>query len=240
MDNENGNKMSFIEHLEELRIRIIKCLISVFVFFCISYFFSKQILGYVVKPIGKVVFISPQEAFLSYMFLSFWVGLFVSSPIILFQIWRFMATGLLKHERKSLLIYAPISFFLFACGVAFAFFVVLPIGVKFLLGFQTDFLEPMITVSRYISFAGMFLLGFGIVFQLPIVILFLTQVGWLSTLSLRHNRKYAILLIFIISAIFTPPDVISQILMAIPLVFLLEISTWIAVLFERKKRREKK
>lgn len=240
---ENEKKMSFIEHLEELRIRIIKCLITVSVFSCISYLFIKQILGYVVKPIGKVVFISPQEAFFSYIGLALFTGVFFSSPIIIFQIWRFVSTGLLKKEKKYLLIYIPISFLLFVGGVTFAFFIILPTCLQFLLGFGTDFLQPMITVSRYISFAGVFLLSFGVVFQLPIVILFLTQMGWVSTTVLRRNRKYVILLIVIISAVMTPsPDVFSQILMAVPLLLLLEISIWLAVLLERRRlkgRREK-
>ncbi len=241
MDNENEKRMSFIEHLDELRSRIIKCLIPVFVFSCISYIFVKQILGYAIKPVGKVVFLSPQEAFFSYLILAFFIGLFLSSPIIIFQIWRFISAGLLKHERKNLLIYGLISFLLFLVGISFAFFLILPIGVKFFLSFGTDFLQPMISVSRYISFAGMVLLGFGIVFELPVVILFLTQVGWVSTLTLRRNRKYAILLIFIISAVMTPsPDILSQLLMAGPLLLLLEISIWLSVLLAwRKRKREK-
>jgi len=240
MCNENEKRMSFIEHLEELRSRIIKCIITVFVFSCISSLFIKQILGYAVKPIGKVVFISPQEAFFSYFILAFFIGLFLSSPIIIFQIWRFISAGLLKKERKYLLIYIPISFLLFVGGVAFAFFVIFPTCIRFLLSFGTDFLHPMITVSRYLSFMGMFLLGFGIVFQLPIVILFITQIGWVSTTVLRRNRKYAILLIVIISAVMTPsPDAFSQILMALPLVLLLEISIWLAVLVEWKRGKRK-
>lgn len=238
MDNENGTRMGFIEHLEELRSRMIKCLMTVFVFSCVSYLFVMQILGYAIKPVGKVVFLSPQEAFFSYFILAFFIGLFLSSPVIIFQIWRFVSTGLLKQERKFLLIYGFISFLLFVVGIIFAFFLILPVGVKFLLSFGTDFLQPMISVSRYISFVGMVLLGFGIVFQLPIVILFLTQVGWVSTLTIRRNRKYAILLIFITSAVMTPsPDVLSQLLMAGPLLLLLEISIWLAVLLEWRRRK---
>jgi len=238
---ENEKRMSFIEHLEELRSRIIKCLITIFIFFCLSYSFVKQILGYVVKPVGNVVFTSPQEAFFSYLILSFFIGLFLSSPVIIFQIWRFVSVGLLRHERKYLLICGPISFILFICGITFAFFAILPITVRFLLGFQTDFLQPMISVSKYISFTGMLLLGFGIVFQLPLVILFLTQIGLVKTLTLRRSRKYIILLIFIISAVMTPsPDVFSQLLMAGPLLLFLEVSIWIAVLVERRRLKKNK
>lgn len=236
MSGENEKRMSFIEHLEELRLRIIKCLVSVFVFSCICYVFVKQILGYVIKSVGQVVFLSPQEAFFSYFILAFFMGLFISSPIIIFQVFRFVWAGLLKHERRYLLIYVPISFLLFILGIAFAFFVILPIGIRFLLSFGTDFLTPMISVSRYISFVGMLLLGFGIVFQLPLVILFLTQVGWVSSLSLRRNRKYAVLLTFIISAIMTPPDILSQFLMAIPILLLLEVSIWLVVFLEWRKK----
>lgn len=240
MDNDNEKKMSFIEHLEELRSRIIKCLMTIAVFICISSLFVKQILSYAVKPVGKLVFISPQEALFSYFGIAFFIGLFLSSPVIIFQIWRFVSTGLLKHERKYLLIYVPISFLLFISGIAFAFFVILPVGVKFLLlGFKTDFLEPMISVSQYISFAGMFLLGFGIVFQLPIVILFLTQIGLISSSLLRRNRKYSLLIIVTISAIITPTvDILSLMLMTIPLLLLFEVSIWLAILVEWKKRRK--
>lgn len=233
--------MDFIEHLEELRSRIIKCLITIFVFFCLSYFFVKPILGYMVKPVGNVVFTSPQEAFFSYLILSFFMGLFLSSPVIIFQIWRFVSAGLLRHERRYLLVCGPISFILFVLGIVFAFFTILPITLRFLLGFQTDFLQPMISISKFISFVGMLLLGFGIVFQLPLIILFLNHIGLVSTVTLRRNRKYAILLIFIISAVMTPsPDVLSQFLMAGPLLLFLEVSVWIAVFVEHRKRKKRK
>lgn len=217
-------KLSLLEHLDELRKRIIISLLFVLAASIFSYFFAKDILFFLAGPIGDLIFISPQEAFLSYVKVSLLCGLILSSPFVLFQAWQFIGEGLNQKEIKNVLWFTPLSFFFFIIGAAFGFFVIVPIGLKFLLGFATDFMIPMITVSRYISFIGMLTLSFGIVFELPVAAIFLTKIGIVTPTFLSSKRRYAVVLIFIVAALLTPPDIITQCLMAIPLLLLYELS----------------
>lgn len=182
-----------------------------------------------IKPAGKLVFIAPQEAFVTYIKVSLIAGIFLAFPVLIWQVWRFVSAGLTGTEKKYFLYYAPFSFMLFFIGSAFAYFVILPIGMRFLLGFATDSLQPMISVSKYVSFAGMLLLAFGVVFELPLVVLFLTKIRLVTPEFLKRKRKQSILIIFIVAAILTPPDMVTQCLMAGPLILLYEIS----ILFSR-------
>ena len=216
-------KLAFVEHLEELRSRIIKSCIFLIAAVCLSYAFVDSLLPHLAKPVGRLIFIEPQEAFVTNIKVAFWMGLLLSAPFILFQVWRFISIGLLAHERKLIFIFGPISFVLFFTGACFGYFVIVPIGIKFLLSFETNFVIPMITVSRYVSFVGMLTLSFGIIFELPLAMLFLTKVGIISPQFLKNKRKHAIVLLFIAAAILTPPDVITQLLMALPLLILYEM-----------------
>lgn len=229
-------KLSFVEHLEELRRRIIWCVIWVIAATCLAYIFVEEILHFLTKPVDRLVFISPHEAFYSYLMVALISGIFLSSPVILYQIWRFVWTGLREKERGYLLGYGILSFILFCIGVGFAYFVALPLGMRFLLGFATNELQPMISISNYISFVGMFLLAFGIVFELPLVVLFLTKVGLVTPESLSKQRRCAVVLVFIIAAILTPPDVFTQILLAVPMLLLFEVSIWLAKLVVPSKK----
>jgi sec-independent protein translocase protein TatC len=215
---------TLIEHLTELRKRLIVCLATVFICSVICYLVVKKILFFLMAPVGELVFIAPHEAFVAYLKLSLIAGVFVASPIILYQVWRFVSSGLKQDEKKYLIFYVPLSFIFFLGGGLFAYFLILPLGLKFLLGLGTDILKPMISLKYYISFAGMLLLAFGIVFELPLVIMFLTKIGLVTPKVLRKKRKYIVFLIFIIAALLTPPDVITQLLMAGPLILLYEIS----------------
>lgn len=223
-------ELTLVDHMTELRRRLIICIISVIVGASLSYFEIKTILALLIKPVGKLVFITPQEAFVTYIKLAIFSGIFLAMPVILYQIWRFVAVGLKRSEKKYLLLYGPFSFILFLIGAAFAYFVILPLGIKFLLGFATDTLKPMISLKAYVSFAGMLLLVFGVVFELPLVIIFLTKIRLVTTSLLREKRKVVIVLIFILAAILTPPDIITQILMAGPLILLYEISILLSTL----------
>ncbi|MBU2591367.1 MAG: twin-arginine translocase subunit TatC [Nitrospinae bacterium] len=220
----DDKEITVVEHLEELRRRLIICVVSVILGAGLCYLVVKRIADLLARPVGNLVFLSPTEAFVTYLKLSLISGVFLASPIVLYQLWRFVSVALKGDEKKSLLIFAPFSFILFVGGVVFAYFFILPLGMDFMLGFATDTLRPMISFSSYVSFAGMFLLAFGVVFQLPLVMMFLTKIGIISPKFLRKKRRYAILIIFIVSAILTPPDVITQALMAGPLVVLYEIS----------------
>ncbi|MEE8360391.1 MAG: twin-arginine translocase subunit TatC [Candidatus Omnitrophota bacterium] len=214
---------TFTEHLDELRSRLIKSVILVIIMAGVVYNFIKVIMPSLIKPVGKLVFIAPQEAFITNVKIALFGGLFLASPFVLYQIWRFISAGLEKNEIKYTLIFGPLSFLFFLIGITFAYLIVVPLGVKFLLGFATEYVTPMISVSKYISFVGALTLAFGVIFQLPLVSLFLTKLGVTTPSFLSKKRKHAIVLIFILAAIITPPDIVTQCLMAVPLLVLYEI-----------------
>jgi len=215
-------KLTLVEHLEELRSRVIKSAVFIIITSGIIYNFSKKILPSLVKPVGKLVFIAPTEAFVTNIKIAFFGGLLLSSPFIIYQIWRFVSAGLNSNEKRYTLIFAPLSFILFLMGACFGYFVIVPIGMKFLLGFASDFVTPMISVGKYVSFVGTLSFAFGAVFEIPLVLLFLTKIGLVTPEFLSRKRRHAIVIIFIIAAILTPPDVITQCLMAGPLIILYE------------------
>lgn len=224
-------KYTLVEHLEELRKRLIYCLI----FFGISSALAWQLVPHVIKyasaPVGKLVFIHPTEAFFTYFKVTLWSGFFLSLPAILYNIWKFVALGLNEAEKKATVLFAPASFLLFLLGASFAFFLAIPLAVKFLVGFGAGWAEPMLSIGDYISFVGWLLLAFGATFELPLVILFLTKLKVVNQSALRTYRKHAILLIFIAAAVLTPtPDVFTQLLLAIPLIILYEASLWLSYL----------
>lgn len=231
-------RMTVVEHLEELRRRILISLAAIFIATCIAFWKVKEIVSYLVRlgRIGHLVFLSPVEAFFAYLKVAFFVGLFISSPIVLFQIWRFISVGLKENERKSVIFYLPFSIVLFLFGAVFAFCIAIPWALRFLINFAGPEVLPMLSISKYISFVVVLLLMFGLVFELPIAIILLAKLGIVTTAALRRNRKYAILSIFIIAAILTPtPDAFTQLLMAIPLIFLYELSIWLSKLVRRSK-----
>jgi len=228
------DRAGVIDHLEELRRRLIICLVVVVLSALGSFYFVEDILGFIIRPVGELVFIAPHEAFLSYIKIALVTGGVLSAPVILFQFWRFLAAGLKYKEKKALLIYLPGSILLFALGVCFAWRLILPIGIKFLMSFGTASVRPMISLGSYISFAGIMILIFGVVFELPLVIIFLTRISLITPGLLREKRKYIIFVIFVVAAVFTPPDVVTQVLMAVPLILLYELGIWTSVLFRKR------
>lgn len=229
-------KQTFLDHLEELRYRILMCL-AIALFASIGfYFLVPSFLPRFTNPVGKLVFLSPAEAFTSRLLLAFYGGIFLSSPFILFQLWRFLSEGLYQGEKKSFLFFLISSTILFFSGSFIGYFIVLPIGLRFLMAFGSESLVPMISISRYISFTAAFVLVFGAIFQLPLVILFLTRIGIVTPDYLSAKRREAVLGIFIFAALFTPPDVMTQVLLALPMWLLYEIS----IIFSRMAFKEKK
>ena len=220
--NKSPEGSSFFAHYEELRSRLIKSIVSVLFAACFFYAIVDQVLALVIKPVEKLVFTAPGEAFIARITLALFGGLFLSLPIILYQAWRFIAAGLKKHEIKYVRIFALYSFFLFVIGGSFAYFIAIPISIRFLLSFSSDFIVPMITIKNYISFIGTMLLAFGIIFELPLVLMFLTKIGVATPAFLAQKRKYAVIIILIVSALITPPDFITQLIMAVPLIILYE------------------
>lgn len=240
-------KMPFTQHLEELRKRLIISFIAVAVGFLISYFFKERIFEWLMKPLlqvlpqgdsHKLIYTAPHEAFVTYLKVSFIAGVGLASPVIIFEIWRFIAPGLYHNERRYVL---PIVFFstiFFVGGALFGYFIVFPFGFKFFVSFANDFITPMISTREFTSFATRLLLAFGLVFEMPVFAFFLARLGLLSARFMKKQRKYAILLIFVGAAVLTPPDVVSQMLMAFPLLLLYEISVWIVAIFGRKEKAE--
>ena len=231
-------RASFIEHLEELRIRAIKSLLAVAFTTIIAYRFSSEILLFFTRHIGQLVFIYPSEAFITHLIVSIAVGFFLASPVIIYQAWRFIGCGLKKEERKLVIIFGVFSFILFLIGCTFGYIVILPIGLGFLLSFAAESIVPMISVSKYVSFLAGITLIFGGVFQLPLAMVFCTKLGIVNSRYLRKHRREAIVIIFIAAAFFTPPDVVTQCLMAVPLLLLYEVSIFCSWLVGKQKRLE--
>lgn len=232
--------LTITEHLSELRRRIIFILISVAVTSAGAYYFIDEILNFVTQAGGieDFVFISPTEAFFVIIKLSLLTGLMGAMPFIFYQLWKYIGIALKKNERKYLIYFGPLSYLLFLIGAAFAFKGVLPLGIKFLLSFSKQNITPLITLNAYVSFLGKMITAFGLMFELPVVILFLSKIGVVTPKTLKKGRKYAIVVIFVLAAFLTPPDVISQIMLAVPVLAMYEISIWICIVVTKK--REKK
>lgn len=228
-------KQTLIQHLQELRRRFIICLGWLLAGSMVSWFYREQILSLLKRPLDSpLVFLAPQEAFVTTLKLTIFGGFLLSLPAILYQAFRFISSALTREEKRASLLYGPLSLFTFLLGALFSYLVILPIGLKFLLSFQSTSLTPMLSIDRYISFVIVLLLVFGLVFELPLASLFLTRLRLISPNLLRRRRKQAIVIIFIVSAILTPPDAMTQILMAGPLLVLYEVSIWLSALVYRK------
>ena len=235
-------KIPFTAHLEELRKRLIICFISMGVGFLICFGFKEQLFHILVLPLIKVmkegdtlVFTGLPEAFFTYLKVAFLAGIILASPVILYEFWMFVAPGLYKKERRLLAPIVLLSSFFFIGGALFGYFVVFPWGFKFFLGFATDIIRPLPSMKEYFGFSAKLLLAFGLIFELPLVLTFLAKLGLVSVDFLKKSRKYAVLLAFVVAAILTPPDVITQIMMALPLIILYEISIIGARIFGKKK-----
>ena len=234
-------KLPFTSHLEELRKRLIRCFIAVMIGFGISYGFKEKLFGILIRPLMQVmdegdtlIFTGIPEAFFTFLKVSLLSGLLLAIPVIMYEFWMFIAPGLYKNERKLMLPIVIISSFFFIGGALFGYFIVFPYGFQFLLGFATDTLRPFPSMKEYLSFSAKLLLAFGFVFELPIVITFLARIGLVTVDFLKKNRKYAVLIFFAGSAILTPPDVVTQVMMSIPLMILYEISIVGARVFGKK------
>jgi len=197
--------------------------------FAISYGFSQQLLLLLQRPMPtRLVFIAPTEAFFVNLKVAFYAGLFLSVPLLLFQVWKFVAPGLYEHERRYSFPFLIISTILFLLGAIFAYVVILPIALHFLISQGGELWQPNITLSNYLSFCMRLILAAGLVFEFPVLMYFLAKVGVVTPEFLVKNRKYAVLVAFVIAAILTPPDVFSQVMLAVPLCLLFEVSIFVA------------
>lgn len=232
--------LPFFAHLQELRNRLLRSVIAIAVGFLLAYAFSEKIFAFLAAPIteatgkgNKLVYTGLPDAFMSYFKISLVVGIIISFPFIIFQIWRFLAPGLDNREKKYTLIFVISSSLLFFSGALFGYFVMLPMVLNFLLGFAGQSLQPFVTMTSYLVFAAKSLLAVGIAFEIPFFLIFLAKMDILPYEKLRARRKYYILVIFIAAAVLTPPDIVSQVILAVPLVILYELGTLGARLFTR-------
>jgi sec-independent protein translocase protein TatC len=239
-------KLPLTSHLEELRKRLIICLIATGIGFCACYGLSEQIFLLLSAPLIKsmpegssFIFTGVTEAFFTYMKLAFFAGIFVASPVIIYQIWAFVAPGLYDKERRSILPFVFLAVVFFIGGTAFAYFVVFPSAFKFFLTYNTQYVKIMPSIGEYLSFSCLFLLGFGVVFELPVFIICLARLGIITHKQLQKSRKVVIIGIFIAAAILTPtPDAVNQLLMAVPMLILYELSILAVRFFEKKKESQ--
>ncbi|PKN60196.1 MAG: twin-arginine translocase subunit TatC [Deltaproteobacteria bacterium HGW-Deltaproteobacteria-11] len=244
MGDPAEDKLPLTAHLEELRKRLVRSLIAIGVGFGACYYFKDGLFKIITKPLRDVlpkdsymIYTSLPEAFFTYMKIAFFASLVLTAPFTLYQIWKFISPGLYSREKKYVIPFVLTSTLLFFGGILFAYFLALPPAFGFFVEFSTDSLRPMFTMREYLSFALKFLLAFGVSFQLPVFIFFMTKLGIVNSQLLAKQRRYAILIIFITAAILTPsPDAFTQIIMAIPLMVLYEFSVFIAKFAEKKKK----
>ena len=249
-NNQNDNSGSFVSHLTELRSRLIKSFIFLIIIFLICYFFSAEIYRFLVQPYADVVlsnklnrrliFTALHEAFLTYLKVAFFAAIFISSPVFLTQIWKFIAPGLYKNEKKALLPYLIATPALFILGGSLVYYLIMPLAIKFFLTFETLAKPGMIPiqleakVNEYLSLVMRLIFAFGISFQLPIILSLLARIGIVDSTYLRLRRKYVVVIIFAIAAVLTPPDPVTQIGLALPLLLLYELSIFTVKFIERK------
>ena len=239
MDDEK--KIPFTAHLEELRRRLIVCFIAVGIGFVLSYGFKEKLFQILTRPLisvmktgDKLIFTGLPEAFFTYLKVAFLSGIILATPIIFYEFWMFVAPGLYNKEKRLMFPIVFLSTLFFVGGSFFGYFIVFPYGFKFFLGFASETIQPLPSMREYLSFASKLLLAFGVVFELPLIITFLAKLGMVSVSFLKKNRKYALLLFFVGAAILTPPDVVTQVMMALPLMVLYEISIVGARIFGKK------
>jgi len=250
MNEDKVKQGSFIEHLTELRSRLVKSIIYLFIFFMICYFFAENIYSFLVEPYAqavkdddvnrRLIFTALHETFITYLKVAFFTAMFVTSPIILTQIWKFIAPGLYKSEKKALLPYLIATPTLFLLGGMLVYYLVMPLAIKFFLTFETT---PQITVlpiqleakvNEYLSLIMRLIFAFGISFQLPVLLSLLARVGFIDSEYLKRRRKYVVVIIFAVAAVLTPPDPITQIGLGIPLLILYELSILAVKTIEKK------
>ncbi|WP_298704057.1 twin-arginine translocase subunit TatC [uncultured Veillonella sp.] len=220
--------MSLVGHLGELRKRIIISVIAILVGFCAAYYYVDDILAIVVAPAGTLYYMRPTEAFFTYMKVAFVAGIVLSSPIWLYEIWAFIIPALTLREKKITNWFLPFAIILFFMGVIFSYTLVLPVAIKFFIGFATDELQPLFSIGQYLDFVISFVLPFGFIFELPIVVIIMAKLNLISSAFLRSKRKFFVFLAFVIGGAISPtPDMFSQTMIALPMIILYEISLFL-------------
>ena len=251
MNDKKIKQSSFVEHLTELRSRLVKSIVYLFIFFIVCYFFAENIYSFLLAPYAeavkddevnrRMIFTALHETFITYLKVAFFAAIFITSPIILTQIWKFVAPGLYKNEKRALLPYLIATPTLFFLGGMLVYYLIMPLAIKFFLSFETTAqftnlpIQLEAKVNEYLSLIMRLIFAFGISFQLPVLLSLLARVGFIDSQYLKKRRKYVIIIIFSVAAILTPPDPITQIGLGIPLLILYELSILSVRLIEKKK-----
>ena len=251
MNEDKSNKSSFVEHLTELRSRLVKSIIYLFIFFIICYFFAENIYNFLVEPYAnavkddglnrRMIYTALHETFITYLKVAFFTSIFITSPIVLTQLWKFIAPGLYKNEKRALLPYLVATPTLFLLGGMLVYYLVMPLAIKFFLTFESSAqisglpIQLEAKVNEYLSLIMRLIFAFGISFQLPVLLSLLARVGFIDSEYLKKRRKYVVVIIFAVAALLTPPDPITQIGLGIPLLILYELSIISVKYIEKKK-----
>ena len=251
MNDKKTKESSFVDHLTELRSRLIKSIIFIFIFFVISYTFAENIYNFLVQPYAnavegdeinrRLIFTALHETFITYLKVAFFAAIFIGSPVLLTQIWKFIAPGLYKNEKKALLPYLIATPTLFLLGGMLVYYLVMPLAIKFFLSFETMAqvgtlpIQLEAKVNEYLSLIMKLIFAFGLSFQLPVLLSLLARVGFVDSEYLKKRRRYVIVIIFAVAALLTPPDPITQIGLGIPLLILYELSILSVKFIEKKK-----
>jgi len=251
MNDKKSKESSFVDHLTELRSRLLKSIIYIFIFFVIAYTFADNIYSFLVQPYAdavkgdelnrRLIFTALHETFITYLKVAFFAAVFVGSPVLLIQIWKFIAPGLYKNEKKALLPYLVATPTLFLLGGMLVYYLVMPLAIKFFLSFETSAqlntlpIQLEAKVNEYLSLIMRLIFAFGLSFQLPVILSLLARVGFIDSNYLKKRRKYVVVIIFAVAALLTPPDPITQIGLGIPLLILYELSIISVKYIEKKK-----
>ena len=247
LEDASDGKMSFLEHLDELRKRLMWAIGALFAGFLIALFFIDTIFGFIMRPLAatlpagrKMIYTEPTEAFMLQLKVAALAGVVIAAPAVMWQLWLFIAPGLYRKEKRLALPFILSTSVLFVTGAAFNHYVVFPIAFTFLGSFTKDYMEFMPRITPVFSLYSQLLLAFGIIFQMPVLVFTLARLGLVTAGFLWKNTKYAILIIFVISAVITPTsDVVTQTLMAAPMILLYAISIVIAWIFGKKRMQER-
>jgi len=252
MNDDKISQSSFVGHLTELRSRLVKSIIYFFIFFVICYLLSENIYSFLVQPYAdavkddviqrRLIYTALHETFITYLKVAFFSSIFITSPIILTQIWKFIAPGLYKNEKLTLLPYLIITPILFILGAMLVYYLIMPLAIKFFLSFETSTINNSLPiqleakVNEYLSLIMRLIFAFGLSFQLPVLLSLLARVGFVDSMYLKKRRKYVVVIIFAVAAIITPPDPITQIGLGIPLLILYELSILSVKIIEKKNK----
>jgi sec-independent protein translocase protein TatC len=248
--NQSNHPSNFISHLSELRSRLIKSFLFLLFAFIVCYIFAADIYSFLVRPYSnaviennldrRLIFTALHEAFLTYLKVAFFASFFITSPILLSQLWKFVAPGLYKNEKQALLPYLIATPVLFIIGGMLVYYLIMPLAIKFFLSFETVAdvntiaIQLEAKVNEYLSLIMRLIFAFGLSFQLPVVLSLLARIGVIDSIYLKKRRKYVVVIIFAVAAVLTPPDPITQIGLALPLLFLYELSILTVKLIEKK------